>query len=231
MVDVLHEENCLCYPVRQFTRAFFLRDGESGEANVDASLLAGKRKQMGRKRRRLEEQGRLEFRRLTAGEAQSVWVEQFLRLEASGWKAERGTAMLCLAHEAEYFRDICKQYHAEGQLRMAGLFLNDRPIAMKCSLMSQEGGFVLKIAYDETYRKWSPGLMLEIEDVLHLNDSPSWRWMDSCAEVQSVFDIWVKRRTISHFLIAPGKLPGNLLLASIPLLHMIKRKLRKQHTS
>ena len=40
---------------------------------------------------------------------------------------------------------------------MLGLFLDDRPIALKVNFVAGDGAFVFKTAYDEAFSRFSPG--------------------------------------------------------------------------
>ena len=96
-----------------------------------------RRKDLRRKARQLADKGRLvEYRVLEAESDVDAWAEDFLRVEASGWKGEGGTAMLVRPGDAAYFRAMCRGGFRSGQLLMLGLFLDGRPIAMKCNLVS-----------------------------------------------------------------------------------------------
>lgn len=45
-----------------------------------------------------------------------TWGEDFLRLEASGWKGRGGTALLCRASDREFFRRVIAGAHERGRL-------------------------------------------------------------------------------------------------------------------
>ena len=44
-----------------------------------------------------------------------------------------------------------------------------RAIAMKCNLRAGDGAVAFKIAYDEAYARFSPGVLLEIEQIERLH--------------------------------------------------------------
>lgn len=217
LVDVVRQERLLCFISDHFTRAFL-----TDTCRADR-LSSSKRSQLRRKRRRLEEAGRLEYRELAADGNVSTWVEDFLRLEASGWKGKEGTAMACRNNDADYFRVICLDAFKRGCLHMPALILDGRPIAMKCNFLSGGGAFWLKVAYDETLAKQSPGTLLELDNVA--NFAPG-RWMDSCTAPTSYCDdIWDDRRAIQHVLISTSATRANLLVGALPLLRAVKRSL------
>ncbi len=94
-------------------------------ANFAALLGANRRKEWGRARRRLEERGKLEV----AWSEDRLAIEDFLALEASGWKRERGTALLADPNRAAFARAMLDGFASDGRLRIARLSLDGRLIA------------------------------------------------------------------------------------------------------
>ena len=225
LIDAVHRESWITYTADHFTRAALHPKTKDGDAHLEAALSTGKRKELRRQRRRLSDQGNLETRTLERDGDLEQWIELFLKLEAAGWKGEACSALLRDEAEASYFRSVCRALFARDRLNMLGLFLGETPIAMKCNFRSGDGSFAIKIAYDEAYAKFSPGVLLEIENVLDAHRRPGLCWMDSCAAPQHpMIDwLWTDRRSIQHILISPGSRRGNLLLALFGLLRAIKR--------
>src|SRR5438132_2627801 len=82
-------------------------------------------------------------------------------------------------------------------------------------------------AFDEAYRAFSPGFLLEVENVRRLHQRPEVRWMDSCADAQHAMinRLWPGRRTMATVLFATGPAPGELLVSLMPLLRLGRRQL------
>src|SRR5262249_37049195 len=168
LVDYLHDERNLHLVLESFNRAL-LRKRESAEAFLNAALSTGYRKEMRRLRKRLGEAGRLEARVLRAQDDLELWLEQFLQLEASGWKGRAGENSAIGLHEREiaFFREVTREAWRRRRLQMPGLFLDGRPIAMTVNFLAGDGGFHFKIAYDETLARFSPGVQLELDLIQH----------------------------------------------------------------
>ncbi|MGH7339998.1 MAG: hypothetical protein ACREKH_05860, partial [Candidatus Rokuibacteriota bacterium] len=83
--------------------------------------------------------------------------------------------------------------------------------------------------FDEAYRAFSPGFLLEVENVRRLHRRAGLRWMDSCADAQHAMinRLWPGRRTMATVLFATGRAPGDLLVSLMPLLQWGRRKLRR----
>jgi CelD/BcsL family acetyltransferase involved in cellulose biosynthesis len=82
---------------------------------------------------------------------------------------------------------------------------------MKCNFVS--GGVVscFKIAYDEAFARFSPGVQMELANVAAFHDRPELASMDSCADPdnQMINRLWPDRRPIAT-LLAPARGPGGL---------------------
>lgn len=89
-------------------------------------------------------------------------LEQFLELENSGWKGETGTAFLAKSRDAAFARAAFAPREATKSLvSIDSLLLDEVPIATSLSLQARDTAFTPKCAFDERYRRYSPGLVLE----------------------------------------------------------------------
>lgn len=205
--------------------------GGDASAFVDSYLSAGMPRKRIREYRRAErllgERGRLERRVLQSAGELSDWTEAFLNLEAEGWKGKEGTAIACSAAHADFFRVMLRGAFERGQLMLLGLFLDGKPVAMKCNLLSGGGSFAFKIAYDEAYAAHSPGVLLEMVNLELLARAGNVRWMDSCAipDHFMINRLWQERRVIQSFYLATGRAPGDLVVSMMPLGRWLKRTL------
>ncbi len=205
----------------------------ASEAYLNTALSGKRRKELRRQEKLMREQGELEYIELPAGALTGAeiesWVEQFLELEAQGWKGAQGSALASSAASREFFLQIARAAAERGQLMLLTLQLNGRPIAMKCNLLSGEGAFAFKIAFDEAYASYSPGTHLELENIRRVHESTALAqlaWMDSCATAKHfmINRLWLSRRPIQTMLVATGKAGGNFLVSVAPLLRWVKRK-------
>jgi CelD/BcsL family acetyltransferase involved in cellulose biosynthesis len=175
------------------------------------NLKAKRRHELARKRRRLEEElgGGLE----TLDRAQGCEaVDQFLELEASGWKGRGGTALASVELDAHFFRTVCRSFRRLGRLHLLSLEANGERVAMACNARAGEGIFCLKIAFDERWRRYSPGAQLMLDHRPWFHREGGAAWMDSCVEPgdELVSRLWPDRRRIVT-LAVPGKSPAGHL--------------------
>ena len=116
---------------------------------------------------------------------------------------------------------------------MQALRLDGRPIAYKLDFLAGRGSFTFKIAFDENYARYSPGMLLEIENVRRLHAQSQIEWVDSCTDpFNFMFNrLWPARRTIQNLIVSTGNAPGDFVVSVIPLLSWINRKLKPGKTA
>jgi hypothetical protein len=232
LVDYLHDHVKFTYVTESFTRALF-RPAADAEAYIRDALSRARRKEYRRQERRLAETGRLEYTALDPDSDLDAWIEEFLQFEANSWKGKGGRALACSETDRKYFVQVAREAFRRGKLMMLALRFNGRPIAYKINFLSGVGSFAFKIAFDEEYARYSPGVLLELENIRLLLERPQIsqisqvRWMDSCADPDRflVNHLWTDRRAIQTVLVSTGKPQGDLALAAIPLLKWGNRQL------
>jgi len=155
------------------------------------------------------------------------WIQDFLQLEQSGWKGKEATALNCDEKETKYFIDITKNVAQQSKLLMFKLTLDDEIIAMQCKFVSHDGGvFSFKTAYDESYSKYSPGILLQLENLDYILSNSQIKWMDSCAMPNSVVDhLWQERRAIRSFNVSTQSWKSKLVVRLLSILRKCYRKI------
>ena len=131
---------------------------------LDERVTSKQRHNIERLRRRLEEQLGSELRLVDRG-GDAAAVDRFIALEAAGWKGRKGTALACDSPRAAYFREVCARFAAEGRFRLYCLESGERAVAMKAMMTAGNALVELRVAYDESLARFSPGVQLEIEAI------------------------------------------------------------------
>lgn len=169
---------------------------------------------------------------LTDGAELDAWVEEFLTLEAKGWKSE-GAALRTKPGGEAWFRAMCHRAWDEGRLEILALRNGSRPLAMKCNLLAPPGSFAIKITFDEEFARFSPGTHLELYNVERLYDSKAAgvRWMDSCASRRRwlVDRMWGERRSTETLLLARTRSRAAALLHLMPVVIWVRRVFGAAH--
>ena len=151
------------WAMRESFQRALLHTGDSFESHMKTHIGSKRRRKLERNRRRLEECGTVSFRTYTSGDDLDGAVEDFLRIEASGWKGKRGTALGCKPDTAEFARRAFGSNGIYAKSRVDLLLLNDESIAAGVIVFSGETAFSVKGGYDERYAVWGAGLLLEVE--------------------------------------------------------------------
>jgi hypothetical protein len=108
-------------------------------------------------------------------------MEEFLLLEASGWKGRGRTAMINDRYRAAFAREAISNLAEIDGVRIHTLDLDGRAIASMIVFMTGGEAYTWKTAYDEDFAKFSPGKLLVAElTEWHLDDANIAR-SDSCA--------------------------------------------------
>ena len=146
-------------------------------------------------------------------------ITAYVGMEAGGWKGTEGTDIGATPGGLRFFTRSLTEMHAAGLAVAYQLSAGGIPIAQTWLLTGADRNVAMawKMAYDDTYRKMSPGLLMQIDalGMLHAR-AASLREIDSCAApnhpMWSWF--WPARRQLQHLIVAPRG-PLNALLVRI----------------
>jgi hypothetical protein len=187
------------------TERAFLEKGLSPDAYFETAVRSKKRKELRRQRNRLSEEGAFTFASDDSATGLAEWTDEFLKLERCGWKGENGSALDCSGNTRVLFAEILQGAAAAGKLQRLDLRLDGKPLAMLVNFLCAPGSFSFKTAFDEDYSRFSPGVLLQIEN-LALLEHPHIDWCDSCAsEGHPMIDsLWAGRRKIGRYSVAIG---------------------------
>jgi CelD/BcsL family acetyltransferase involved in cellulose biosynthesis len=212
---VLAEQGRLAALVHREERAM-LASGLSAEAYFEASLSGKKRKELRRQLARLSELGELVFERRDDDARLARWAEDFLALEHSGWKGAQGSALASHQATARMFKEALFGAASRGRLERLTLSLDGEPIAMLANFITPPGAFSYKTAFDERFARYSPGVLVQREN-LALLDRAGIDWCDSCAgaDYPMIDHIWHERRPVGRQSIAIGGMLRRALFARL----------------
>ncbi|QGZ35085.1 GNAT family N-acetyltransferase [Stappia indica] len=162
-----------------------LRAGHAaGPTGEEQFRLIGtrRRKELDRQLRRLEEaNASAEFGSVSGAEEVKAAFEQFLALEAAGWKGRRGTALASTPERAAFARAFISSLSARGRVRIDTLGAGEAPAAMLVTLRDRDRVFSWKIAYDEQLARFSPGAQVARQAMRRNLDEAGFSDADSLA--------------------------------------------------
>lgn len=175
------------------------------EAYLDAALSGKKRKELRRQHARLSELGTLGCTRSRDGAGLAEWTSAFLALEGAGWKGRAGSALASSPATADLFTAALSGAAARGKLDRLTLTLDGKPVAMLATFLCPPGAFSFKTTFDEAFARYSPGVLLQRENLALLAD-PTLDWCDSCAAADHpmIDHLWRERRAIGRWSVAIG---------------------------
>jgi CelD/BcsL family acetyltransferase involved in cellulose biosynthesis len=167
--------------------------------------LGGKKlKELRRQRHRLAEQhGAVRFEVARSPEEVATALESFLKLEASGWKGARGTALALVEGDGAFIRRATKALAATRHCEIVTLRAGETPVASGIVLRHQSRAFFFKLGVDERLAKFSPGVQLTLDLTRHLCAHPAITSADSTASADHpmINPIWRGRFAIGDLLI------------------------------
>ncbi len=122
------------------------------------------RHEIKRKTKKLSQLGNIEyeiFESPIAGER----LENFLKLENSGWKGKNRSSLLHRPGLMRLYSILSGTQSDYLKLLMFNLNLNQKTISSSLCLRTPHGLYVSKIAYDESFNKFSPGILLRLHEI------------------------------------------------------------------
>jgi CelD/BcsL family acetyltransferase involved in cellulose biosynthesis len=192
-------------PVAVFDRhqRALLAPEENRAGYVDRSIAPKQRRELARKWRRLQDGGTTEFAQAPNPAAAATALDNFFRLEASGWKGRIGTAAAKNERIHQFIVRALRALVAQDQAMIHQVRVGDQTIASAVTLRSGNSAWGWKIAYDETFARQSPGVQLLVRLTEELLHDESLANVDSLAtsDHPMVDHIWRERRTMSDRLI------------------------------
>jgi CelD/BcsL family acetyltransferase involved in cellulose biosynthesis len=223
-IEALNQARLAAVTTQAYTRPLLCR-GADAEEYLRASLSCEARGNFRRREKRLAELGTVAHVVLGQQDDVGRWIDDFLQLEASGWKGRNGSALACSETHRGFATEIFTRAFERKRLVMVGVDLNGKPIARYCGFIAGAGSFAFKTAYDEALRKIGPGLLAELDMIRAFHALPGVQWMDSfCARNDSTSEgLWRHRRTVQRVAVGANTW-GELALAALPLLRWLKRR-------
>lgn len=145
------------------------------------------RRNLRRQLRRSEEAWKVRAETASSGAALQHAFEQFLKIEASGWKGDEGSgsAIHCQPALLGFYQSLVRHFGARGECVINLLWFGEQAVAGEFALKTGRTLHVLKCGYREEHAKYAPGnvlLQLMIQqacedvgtDMLSLVNDPPW---------------------------------------------------------
>jgi CelD/BcsL family acetyltransferase involved in cellulose biosynthesis len=159
----------------------FMESPMEGDAYLRQAIGSHHRRDYARLWRKLGQQGNLVYSVARTPDEVRQRCEDFLALEATGWKGRRGSAMAVDRYRAAFAREAVNRMAERDLTRIHTLELDGRVIAILIVFVEGGEAWTWKTAYDESLSAYSPGTLLMIEVVKNHLEDPNIARTDSCA--------------------------------------------------
>lgn len=140
------------------TRGSYIRIAGSF-ADYSAALSGSLRRHLRKWKKRLSETN-THFHVLSGQEITDEDFDQFLAVEASGWKGQTGTAISSQPNQVKFYRELLHSFRKVGWLELYFLTANGRTIAGLLAIRVGSTLNLWKMGYDEAYAHCGPGHLL-----------------------------------------------------------------------
>lgn len=180
-----------------------------GEAYLREALSKNHLREMRRQWRRLEENGEVSYTVARQPAEVHRRFEEFLLLEAGGWKGRQRSAMIADRYRAAFAREAVTNLAEVDAVRIHTIDLDGRAVASMIVFVVSGEAYTWKTAYDENYAAFSPGklLMMRLTE-WHLEDANIMR-TDSCAipDHPLMSRFWTERAAVGTLIVGtdPGR--------------------------
>ncbi len=144
------------------------------------------------------------FTKTTEPHAVDAALDDFLMVEASGWKGVAGTAALADAAVCDFVRTALHGLAEEGNVAINRILIDGGAIAAAITLRSGDAAWFWKIAYDERFARYSPGVLVTLALTENLLDDADLARADSCATADHpmIDHIWRERLPLCDLMVA-----------------------------
>lgn len=160
----------------------------------------------------------------------SAAVDEFIALEAAGYKSDNGVAMVTRPGEPEYFHEMCARYAALGRLHLLELRAAERLVATQISVESGDGLFLVKVSHDEAFARSDPGVQLHFRAMEHFHHRTAAQFIRVCTFPgnELLLRLYPERRLTSTWMIGLGGRLDRAVLRALPGARALVRRARQR---
>jgi CelD/BcsL family acetyltransferase involved in cellulose biosynthesis len=230
LADALRRARSMVLATESFTRPLLRKDANADQY-LRSILSRESRKALRRKEKRLQRLGELSRVALRRDEPATRWIEQFLALEASGWKGRAGSALACTPAGSTFAVRMLEEAHRRGRLQIHGIDCGGHPVARCINLLAGKSAYAYRTAYDEAYADCSPGVLAELDGIREFHALSGAELMDSITDPRNELmnRLWKDRRTIRSVIVGTSAW-GDLWVSTLPLLRWARDRVLPKTT-
>lgn len=169
--------------------------------------------------RDLKRQGYLQFKMITGSDNLDHYMDAYYHVYEKSWKKSE--------MDPTFHRDLAKKFARKKCLRLAFLLLDNNPIATGLRVVHNGVAYFMKSAFNEAYRKFRPGTLLNWEVIRYLLDEDDVQEIDYLIGDERYKRDWLpNRRDRRGVCVFQPNLKGNALFILESFILPILRKSR-----
>jgi CelD/BcsL family acetyltransferase involved in cellulose biosynthesis len=196
----------------------------ANRADYFQRTMGGKRfRHFRRRQRRVEELGGVRLEQLRDTVAVAHGLDDFFRIEAGGWKGRAGTAAAQNEDVRRFMHTAVAGLSAENKVVIERLCAGGKTIAAAVALKSGDCAWGWKVAYDEAFADYSPGILAVAGLTETLLAERGIAQADSCASVNDTMapQLWTESLSMADWLFTAA--PGEFSFAIASRLEALRR--------
>jgi hypothetical protein len=188
-----------------------------------SGLSKNVRKSLKRAKQYLDELPGVQFSFTQNGTELEERFDAFMDVEASGWKGSLGigTAIKLQPNLMCFYRTLTRTLSASGKVSINTLNTDGKCIAAQFCLLLDDTAYILKIGYDEGYKRYSPGKLLRDRFIKRCMEDCTIKNINFITDAEWHED-WVPKSydksKVFLFNVTPAGLIGYTILKSYPIL-------------
>ncbi|HEX3803539.1 MAG TPA: GNAT family N-acetyltransferase [Solirubrobacteraceae bacterium] len=157
-------------------------------------------------------------------------IDDYVRLEASGYKSEFGVSMTTFPGEREFFSEMCRSFVADGRMHFLSLMAGDTTMAMVVWIDAGDSVFQFKWSYDHSFAEYSPGLQVLLAGIEHFREKTDFAMLDTCTGdgIDFVLAMYPARRTLNLYrLVVQDRLRDRMRVKFVDESRDLRDRVRK----
>jgi hypothetical protein len=126
-------------------------------------------------------------------------ISHFTTLEHKGWKGKSGGSILAKKNIEIYYNEMAEMANSQDKFVFQELWADSALLAMSMRIKTRGFWFDIKTTYDEDYRQYSPGKVLELINLEFLKFE-HFQQLDSCTSPENVLvnKYWPEKITLHN---------------------------------
>ncbi|QDT55625.1 Proline dehydrogenase 1 [Caulifigura coniformis] len=160
----------------------------------ETHLNSGRRSDLRRARKRADEVGTVTIQIVCPDLPQlPALLDEAFAVEERSWKGDEETSLVRDADRGAFFRRYTNAACRQGTLRICFLRINGQAVAMQIAVQQSRRFWLLKVGYDASFSRCSPGMLLTRETIAYAASRKllTYEFLGTCEAWTSV---WTDRR-------------------------------------